>query len=67
MFRKRHTQSLLGQAMSLKRSGGREDMQDLERMREDIGVKGGNLFLRCLVIAAALLTLICAAVALLGS
>jgi len=66
MFRRRRTQTLLSQAMSLKQSDGREDMQDLERIREDIGSRGTALFLRCLVIAAAILVLICAAIALLA-
>jgi hypothetical protein len=39
-------------------------MADLDRVREDIGTRGGSLFLRCLVIAAALLALACAALVL---
>jgi len=51
--------------MRLRESGGREDLEDLARVRDDLSARRQHLFLRCLVIAAALLVLIATLAALL--
>jgi len=50
--------------MRLKESDGREDIEDLARIKEDLGTGRQQLFLRCMVIATAILVLIGAVVAL---
>lgn len=60
MRRRQKRQTLLSQAMRLKRSGGREDMADLAHIRDELDHRRSHLFLRCLIIATALVVIACA-------
>jgi hypothetical protein len=62
MLKKPERQTLLGQAMDMRRSPRRRDAADLEHVKSGLGRKRRQMFTVCIVVALSLLVMACIAV-----